>query len=296
MAPSPTNPAGSGVGIVTVSYGSEAVLIDFLASIPAATTHPHTVVVVDNLPVADSPAASLAAAAGARYIAMESNVGYGSAMDAGVASLAADIQWIVLSNPDVVLTAGAIDELIRIAEQDRNIASVGPALLTAEGEIYPSARAVPSLRTGVGHALFVNLWVENPWTRAYRNDRTAVAVERDAGWLSGACLLVRREKFAELGGFDPGYFMYFEDVDLGYRFGKAGYRNVYAPSAVAMHSGAHATTTESARMITAHHASARRFLSRKYSGLWLWPIRVSLTIGLQLRSTLLSRRIGASGH
>ncbi|HMH57716.1 MAG TPA: hypothetical protein VK537_00910, partial [Galbitalea sp.] len=47
----------------------------------------------------------------------------------------------------------------------------------------------------------------------------------------------------------------------------------------------------SGRMISAHHDSARRFLSRKYSGFWLWPIRVSLTIGLQLRSALVRRRV-----
>jgi N-acetylglucosaminyl-diphospho-decaprenol L-rhamnosyltransferase len=281
------------VGVVTVSYGSQGVLAGFLASIPAASRRSSYVVVTDNMASADSPVAAMAEAAGAHYAPMDSNVGYGSAMNAGVALLPADIRWVVLSNPDVVLTSGSIDELVRVARSDEAIAAVGPALLTGDGEIYPSARAVPSLRTGVGHALFVNLWVENPWTRAYRNDREAAAVERDAGWLSGACILVRRELFEEVGGFDPGYFMYFEDVDLGYRFGKAGYRNVYAPSAVAVHTGAHATTTESDRMIVSHHASARRFLHRKYSGAWLWPVRVTLTLGLRLRSALLRRRVGS---
>lgn len=294
MALPPTDPNGSGVGVVTVSYGSQGVLPDFLESIPAASSHSSFVVVIDNLPSPDSPVARLAAGANAHYAPMDSNLGYGAAMNAGVALLPPTVRWVLLSNPDVVLTAGAIDELVRVAEQDERIAAVGPALLTADGEIYPSARAVPSLRTGVGHALFVNLWVENPWTRAYRNDQATLAVERDAGWLSGACLLVRRDVFEKLGGFDPGYFMYFEDVDLGYRMGKAGYRSVYAPSAVAVHSGAHSTTSESGRMIAAHHQSARRFLNRKYSGAWLWPIRVTLTIGLQLRSALLRRRLDAS--
>ena len=287
-------PSRIGAGVVTVSYGSQDVLVDFLASVPAASVLPSYVVVTDNLASSDSPVAKLADDAQAKYVAMESNVGYGTAMNAGVALLPPEIEWVLLSNPDVVLTAGAIDELIRVAAQDARIAAVGPAIRTSDGEIYPSARAVPSLRTGVGHALFVNLWVENPWTRAYRTDRAAAAIQRDAGWLSGACLLVRRTSFEKVGGFDPGYFMYFEDVDLGYRLGKAGYRNVYVPTAVATHSGAHATTAESNRMISEHHRSARRFLNRKYSGGWLWPIRVTLTIGLQLRSTLMRRRMGAN--
>src|SRR5690606_10093760 len=106
---------------------------------------------------------------------------------------------------------------------------LGPRVLNEDGTTYPSARAVPSLRTGVGHALFTNLWTANPWSRRYRDDLAPADEARDAGWLSGSCVLVRRRAFDELGGFDEGYFMYFEDVDLGYRLGKAGYRNVYEP-------------------------------------------------------------------
>jgi N-acetylglucosaminyl-diphospho-decaprenol L-rhamnosyltransferase len=285
-----------GVGVVTVSYGSDLVLPGFLQSLPGASAGALSVVVADNR-ASDSAAAEgagiekLVSASGARYAPMTGNLGYGAAMNAGVDLLPENVRWILLSNPDVVLSPGAIDTLVRAGEEDEKIAAVGPAVLTIEGEVYPSARAVPSLRTGVGHALFVNLWVENPWTRAYRNDRMAETVRRDAGWLSGACLLVRRSAFEQLRGFDPGYFMYFEDVDLGYRLGKAGYRSVYEPAAVVTHSGAHATTTESGRMISAHHESARRFLNRKYSGAWLWPVRVTLTIGLQLRSALVRRRL-----
>jgi N-acetylglucosaminyl-diphospho-decaprenol L-rhamnosyltransferase len=106
-------------------------------------------------------------------------------------------------------------------------------------------------------------------------------------------VLVRRAVFDAIGGFDEGYFMYFEDVDLGYRLGQAGYRNVYEPSAVVVHTGAHSTksSAESERMISAHHDSARRFLNRKYRGWWLWPVRVTLTIGLALRSALVRRRV-----
>ena len=59
-------------------------------------------------------------------------------------------------------------------------------------------------------------------------------------------MLVRRRAFDEIGGFDEGYFMYFEDVDLGFRLGKRGFRNVYDPSAEVTHSGAHATGRDGA--------------------------------------------------
>jgi N-acetylglucosaminyl-diphospho-decaprenol L-rhamnosyltransferase len=294
MAPPHPPRDAARVAAITVSYGSLGVLPALLESIPAASNDPVLVLVADNKAQdATENAAAVSAKFGARYVPLPSNVGYGSAINAAARDLPESIEWILVVNPDVVLGAGSIDAMRATGAEDPAIADVGPQTLTTDGDVYPSARSVPSLRTGVGHALFVNLWVGNPWTRAYRNDTQSEPVRRDAGWLSGACVLVRRSVFDEIGGFDEGYFMYFEDVDLGYRLGKAGYRNVYEPGAIAIHTGAHSTTTESEseRMISSHHDSARRFLNRKYRGWWLWPIRVSLTIGLQLRSALVRRRV-----
>jgi len=275
-------------GVITVSYGSEEVLAGFLASVTDASARMTPIVVADNLP-SSGGVKQLCTDAGAEYLPMTSNLGYGGAMNTAAAALPSDVEWILVSNPDVLLGPGCMDELVRIGNEDPTIGAVGPAIHNSDGTLYPSARAVPSLRTGIGHAMFVNLWTGNPWTRAYRRDSEAEPERRDAGWLSGACVLVRRSAFEQLGGFDPAYFMYFEDVDLGFRLGKSGYRNVYAPSANVTHSGAHATTSESENMIRTHHDSARLFLARKYSGVWLWPVRMALTLGLQLRSTLIRR-------
>lgn len=277
------------VGVVTVSYGSEDVLSGFLDSIPPAGAAGLEVVVADNLPATTDVVKDLCLKAGARYLPMTSNLGYGAAMNVAAEALPDTVEWILISNPDVLLSPGCIDELVRVGNEDPTIGSVGPAIHNSDGTLYPSARTVPSLRTGIGHAMFVNLWTGNPWTKAYRRDSELNPERRDAGWLSGACVLVRRTAFDQIGGFDPAYFMYFEDVDLGFRLGKSGYRNVYAPSASVTHSGAHSTTSESETMIRTHHDSARLFLARKYSGAWLWPVRAALTVGLQLRSALIRR-------
>ncbi len=277
------------VGVVTVSYGSAAVLVPFLESVTAATAGPVSIVIADNQP--DRKVAAIAARFGAGYLPMEHNAGYGAGMNAAAEALPTSVEWLLVSNPDVILEDGAIDRLVATGDEDAAIATVGPVIHNLDGSVYPSARAVPSLRTGVGHALFTNFWPANPWTTAYLNDAEPDLRRRDTGWLSGACVLVRRSTFDELGGFDPGYFMYFEDVDLGYRLGKAGYRNVYEPAAAITHTGAHSTTTESARMVGVHHDSARRFLGKKYSRTVLWPIRVSLNIGLRVRSAILRRRL-----
>jgi N-acetylglucosaminyl-diphospho-decaprenol L-rhamnosyltransferase len=282
------------VGIVTVAYRSNAVLAGFLDSVGAASRSRLPLVIVDNAPGADD-ATELAARAGATHVPLPSNPGYGGAVNAGVRELPATVTWVLISNPDVVLAPGSVDALLTTAETDPAIGAVGPAVLNPDGSVYPSARAVPSLRTGVGHALFANLWQRNPWTLAYRRETDPSDQVRDAGWLSGSCLLVRRAAFDEIGGFDDGYFMYFEDVDLGFRLGRAGYRNVYQPAAAVTHVGAHSTGSESARMVVAHHDSARRFLSKKYSGWWLWPVRITLRVGLALRSRAIIRSLHRDG-
>jgi N-acetylglucosaminyl-diphospho-decaprenol L-rhamnosyltransferase len=277
------------IGVVTVSYRSAVVLAGFLESIPAATGFEVAVVVADNAPIGEGSVEALTGSHGAQYLPLPDNDGYGAGMNAAVAALPDSVEWVLVSNPDVVLSPGSIDALVAVGSEDATIGAVGPAVLNDDGSVYPSARAVPSLRTGVGHALFVNLWAANPWTTAYRNESDVRPHRRDTGWLSGSCLMIRRSAFTELGGFDPGYFMYFEDVDLGFRLGKAGYRNVYEPSITIAHAGAHSTTADSDRMVKAHHASARRFLAKKYPGPALWPVRATLSVGLFIRSALVRR-------
>lgn len=281
------------VAVVTVSYGSSEVLRDFLASIPASSSAELTVIIADNKPTDADAVEQLAREFHAEYLPLPANPGYGGAINAAVKDLTAQIEWILVSNPDLVLGADSVDRLLTVGDSNPNIASVGPAILT-NGQVYPSARSIPSLRNGIGHALFANIWLGNPWTKAYRKGSEYGTIRRDAGWLSGACVLVRRSAFEAVGGFDESFFMYFEDVDLGYRLGKLGFRNVYEPAAVVEHSGAHSTETpsESARMIAVHHESARRFLDKKYSGPLLWPVRFALGIGLSARSALLRRRAG----
>jgi N-acetylglucosaminyl-diphospho-decaprenol L-rhamnosyltransferase len=294
MASSDALPTTPEVAVITVSFGSERVLPLFLDSLPHSTARALTVIVADNRPDDSTPVRTQAEAAGATYFPLPANLGYGGAINAAVRELDAGVEWLLISNPDVVLHEGAIDALLRRAHGDTTIGAVGPAIYTAEGALYPSARAVPSLRTGVGHALFANIWLNNPWSRAYRNGGNDVAdgatVPRDAGWLSGACLLVRRSAFEQIRGFDSGYFMYFEDVDLGYRLTRAGFRNVYEPAAGVTHTGAHSTETDADAMLQAHHDSAKRFLSRKYSGPLLWPVRKALGLSLSVRAAMVRRK------
>jgi N-acetylglucosaminyl-diphospho-decaprenol L-rhamnosyltransferase len=279
---------GDDLAVVTVTYFPGETLERFLDSLTKATTRPVRVVLADNGSTDGAPERA-AARDGVRLLRTGENLGYGAAANRGVAELPDEVGWVVIANPDVEWRPGSLDELLDAAERWPRGAAFGPLIREPNGRVYPSARLLPSLGRGIGHGVLGAVWPGNPWTREYRQSDSAVH-ERPAGWLSGSCLLVRRVAFDSVHGFDPRYFMYFEDVDLGDRFTRAGWLNVYAPSAEVVHVGGHATARASTRMLAEHHRSAYRYLADRHPGPRWAPLRLVLRAGLELRWRLLARR------
>ncbi|MGH3517116.1 MAG: glycosyltransferase family 2 protein [Haloechinothrix sp.] len=279
---------GDALAVVTVTYSPGGALQRFLETLPKATSREIQVILADNGSVDGEPERA-AESDGVRLMPMGDNLGYGTAANTAIDVLDDSIGWIVVANPDLEWDPNAIDSLLDAAERWPRGAAFGPLIRRPDGSVYPSARLLPSLGRGMGHAVFGRIWPANPWTRAYLQDRGEPS-ERAAGWLSGSCLLLRREAFDAVGGFDPRYFMYFEDVDLGDRLGRAGWLNVYVPSAGVMHLGAHSTSRASQRMSAAHHDSAYRYLADRHPG-WSWqPVLTLIRAGLALRLWLDTRR------
>ena len=265
------------VRVVVVTYNSGAHLERFLDSLAGAgAAAPIPVTIVDNGSVDGAPEA-VADRAGVTVVHSGANLGYGGAANLGVRGATED--WVVVANPDLQFLPGAMDALVRAADRWPRAGALGPQIHTEDGLLYPSSRAIPSVGRGVGHALFGWIWPSNPWTKAYRRE-TGSPVEGVTGWLSGACLFLRREAFDAVGGFDEGFFMYFEDLDLCERIGRAGWDVVYAPEAVVVHVGGHSTDAHRDLMSRAHHRSAYRYLSSRYAGLRYAPLRLVLRAGL----------------
>lgn len=266
------------VDVVVVAYHPGPTLAAFLGS--AADGPVATVTVADNSPE-DETSRLAAEAARAVHLPLEGNRGYGSGANVGAAVGSAP--WILVSNADIELHPGAIGALVAAGEADARIGTVGPQVLETDGSLYPSARPLPGLWLGAGHAVFGRIWPGNPWTRRYRLRLDPSGGPVDAGWLSGSCFLVRREAWDSVGGFDEGFFMFFEDVDLGRRLGKAGWRSVWTPSAAVTHLGGHSYRADPAPMLAAHHASAARYVGLTYPHWWQAPLRVMAAAGLAAR-------------
>ncbi|MFI7675276.1 glycosyltransferase family 2 protein [Actinophytocola sp. NPDC049390] len=272
---------GQELAVVIVTYSPGETLDRCLDTLTKATTRPYRVVLADNGSDDGAPEKAAAARDNVTLLPTGGNLGYGTAANRGVATLGQEYGWIVVANPDLEFGDGSLDTLLAAADRWPRGGSFGPLIRQPTGEIYPSARMVPSIGKGVGHAVAGRFWPSNPWTKAYKQVDTVV--EREAGWLSGSCLLMRREAFDSVDGFDPRYFMYFEDVDLGDRLGKAGWQNVYVPAAEVVHIQGHSTARVSDKMLAVHHDSAYRFIADRHQGLWWAPVRAGVKAGLALR-------------
>lgn len=278
------------IGIITVSYGSGHYLEQLLASVRTHCGADQPIMVVDNKPDTDS-VQHIAERFGAHYLALPTNPGYGAGMNAGAAALRRhygttltfDAFFVV--NPDITFTEDSVAPLANTLLSDRTIGSVGPTLLEADGSVYPSARAIPAISTGIGHAIFGAFWPSNPWTKQYKSTEGSDQ-QRDAGWLSGAAVMVNAEVWDAIGGFDEAYFLNFEDIDLGFRIGKAGYRNVYCPVTRVVHTGGHSLSQHEEVSERAMHESAQRFMRKRYAGFWNTPVRWAVVLGLKLRGAI----------
>ncbi len=222
------------------------------------------VIVVDNGSDDGSGAALCAADPGARWVAAGGNLGYGRAANLG-ASLAPGAD-VLVCNPDVVLEPGAVDALSRRLEAAPRLGAVGPTILNADGSVYPSAREFPDLVDAVGHGLFGMVAPGNRFTRRYRMLDWDHAGSAEVDWVSGACVLVRRRAWDQIGGFDPAYFMYMEDVDLCWRLRGGGWAVGYEPAAVVTHVQGVSTDLRPYRMLAAHHRSMWRFARQSMTG------------------------------
>ena len=276
------------LAVVTVTYSPGEHLERFLSSLAEATTSQPQVILADNGSLDGAPEAAAARSAHVRLLHTGGNIGYGAAANRAVVELPAEVDWVLVANPDVEFLPGSVDELLAAASRWPRAAALGPLIREPDGSVYPSAREVPTLLAGSGHALLAGVWPTNPWSRRYRRPEEQPG-ERAAGWLSGSCLLLRRSVFDSIGGFDSRYFMYFEDVDLGDRLARAGWLNVYVTSAMVTHAQGHAADKSPKAMLAAHHASAYRFQADRHPQWYAAPLRAGLKLALLTRNRWVSR-------
>ena len=245
------------------------------------------VVVVDNGSTDGSLDAAMVASPRIEIVDPGENLGYGAAVNRGVAATSSD--FLLICNPDLEVPVGVVETLVGVLVADSEVAIAGPLIRTPSGERYPSARQFPSIIDAAGHALLGIFAPDNRFTRRYqRSELDSIGDESlHVDWVSGACFLVRRDAYEQVGGFDESFFMYLEDVDLCWRLGRAGWRVAYAPAASVVHLQGCSTDLHPYRMILEHHRSLLRFAIRSSEG-WSRSLLPLVAVGIGIRLGLAS--------
>ena len=248
------------VAAVVVNHDAGELLLRCVASLRAAGLD--EIVVVDNASSDGSLARLAAADRRARLIPTGANRGYGAAANRGVAACRAS--FVLICNADLVVAPDVPGGLVAALLDDPTLGVCGPELRDPTGERYPSARRFPSYPLAALHATLGLFAPDNRFSRRYRREDEPDEVAPD--WVSGACMAVRRVAFESIGGFDEGYFMYVEDLDLCWRLRRAGWSVGYLPGALVTHVQGASTRRRPLRMLLVHHYSTWRFAQKSARG------------------------------
>jgi len=227
------------VAAVVVSHGHPR---ELAASLPALRDQVDELVVIANVPgsVPD----------GVEAVHNDAPLGYGANVNLGVARTTAEL--IVCANPDARPEPGAAVALRDFMAAHPRCGIAGPRMEFPDGTWQPSRRRFPTVTGTLVRRTPLRLVV--PQRRHFHLDEAPPAEPVRAEWMLGGFLMLRREMLDELGGFDEGFRLYGEDIDLAYRAARAGWECWYVPGAVVRHE--HKAETD------------RRWLTRRT--LWHW--------------------------
>lgn len=198
------------------------------------------------------------------------NFGFAKAVNQGIKiSQGANI---LLLNSDAFINQGQIKELLEVLEADSKIGIAAPRLLNADGSIQPSFGNFPSILTALLYLFCLDKWL--PWgMTVYQNSAFwiptfAGMTSRNPDWISGACLLIKKQVFDKVGLLDENYFMGIEDIDFCYRVKLVGYKIMHISRIKILHYHQYTSKKLNKRLaiIKTENDSLRYFYKKFYPG------------------------------
>lgn len=261
-----------GVDVVIVSFNSRSHLRACVE--PFAAEDDFSVVVIDNASLDDSldRIRDLRVSA----IAQDENHGFAHASNVGFAE--GQAPYVLFLNPDARIDPEAVRKLARVLHTSSRIGAVGPRTLSDDGSLEFSQRRFPTAVSTFAQALFVHRLLPHArWTDEVVREPSAYETRSTPDWLSGACLLIRRDLLARLGGWDDDFFLYCEDMDLCARMRASGAEVAYEPSVTAQHVGG--ASAPRASLFPALAASRIRYARKHRGRLGVVTERAGIMIG-----------------
>jgi GT2 family glycosyltransferase len=228
--------AGPAVSVIVVSWNTKDLLRTCLTSVREHLALPCEVIVVDNASRDGSAEMVAEEFPTAQLVRNERNLGFGAANNIGMAEAVAPA--FLLLNSDARLVDGSIARLVEKLHRDPGVGLVGPRLRFEDGRLQASAHRFSSLRLLALEELgLYKLLPRRTSAEALLGAYWDHSRERRVDWIVGACMVVRRAAFEKTGGFDPGIFLYGEEVEWCERIRAAGWQVVFSPEAEVVHVG-----------------------------------------------------------
>lgn len=188
-----------------------------------------------------------------RILELQKNVGFGRAHNAGFKQ--SQSEYVLFLNPDTRILPGALQSLLNIFARNEKIGIVGPLLVDSAGEVQPDC-------FGARHTPFST--IKRKIFKRHGRKICAGGEIFETDWISGGAMLVRRDVFEKVGGFDEHYFMYFEDADLCLRAKKLGLKIAVIPSALVFHESGKSFASE--REKKKYYYASQDYYIRKHFG------------------------------
>ncbi|HJN18434.1 MAG TPA: glycosyltransferase family 2 protein [Armatimonadota bacterium] len=273
------------ISLCIVSWNVRDDLLACLNSLPDASQDcPIETIVVDNASSDDTVDLLRERFPEVVLIANRENRGFAGGTNQALAAARGD--YLMLLNPDTVLPPGALSDLLTFAEAHPEAGIVAPKLVNPDGSLQHSCRRFPRIAAALfRHTILGRLFPNNPWASEYIMGDWAHDSVREVDWVSGACFMVRRALYKEIGALDEGFFWGSEDVDYCYRAHAAGSAVLYTPSPAIMHRIGSSSSQMPVRTIINFHRSMHR-LYRKHLARNVFEYGLA-SVGIVTRAVLL---------
>jgi len=280
------------LAVVVVNHNSGSYLARCISSIYAAAGDlALDVVLVDNASADGSTELAARTHASLRVVTNGVNRGFAAAANQGVRLTAAP--YALLLNPDAEIIGGSLGSLLKVAADRPRAAVVGPLVRNPDGTIQASARKVPDLLESLGHAFLGPFAPNNRFSRSYTMAEWDRSSEREVEWVSGCAMLLRRDAFEAVGGFDEGYFMYVEDVDICTRLRQRGWSVLFCPELEVVHATSSARK-RSRRLAFEHSRSIYRYFAKHRARGAAVLLKPLIRLAVWIRALLVTRPVRRS--
>lgn len=250
------------VDVAIVNYNTRELLRDCLRLI--YEDKPGQVFVVDNASNDGSQAMIQTQFPGCQLIANRTNVGYSRA--ANQAIQASTSKCVLLLNSDTQIPQGTLQTLGSYLESHPEVGIVGPRVLGTDGQLQPSCFPFPTLPFLFMEFSGLNRLISRiPLVRGISPRTCSHSKIRAVPWILGAALAIRREAYDTVNGFDPTFFMYFEETDLCYRMWRKGWQIHFSPAVEITHLGGASTQQRRIEMVVQFYSSLALFYRQHYA-------------------------------